>query len=223
MEFKFNLTGADRKKLVTVVSELLEKKPNYKGAPTFAYEFDGVVIDKNGTLCIDDCTDSEVVDSLLAGLETRGFSFETADRLVIELPRAGLSDAALENLRKLIESKAGLIKKALGTEDLHFDVNEDKVSFPWFAFEATPQEVNAYARFIGALCALAKTIHRVNATAKAVENEKYAFRCFLLRLGFIGVDYKQERKLLLSKLSGNAAFRDGRPELIEDAGEVEEE
>ena len=44
---------------------------------------------------------------------------------------------------------------------------------------------------------------------KEVENEKYAFRCFLLRLGFIGKDYKDERKILLRNLTGSSAFKGG--------------
>ncbi|MBR4450324.1 MAG: hypothetical protein IKS39_00635 [Clostridia bacterium] len=42
---------------------------------------------------------------------------------------------------------------------------------------------------------------------KEVPNEKYAFRCFLLRLGFIDDDYKTARKILLRNLEGNTAFR----------------
>ncbi len=38
-------------------------------------------------------------------------------------------------------------------------------------------------------------------------NEKYAFRCFLLRLGFIGPEYKAQRKVLLRNLNGSAAFK----------------
>lgn len=41
------------------------------------------------------------------------------------------------------------------------------------------------------------------------DNEKYAFRCFLLRLGFIGDEYKADRKVLLKNLSGSSAFKDG--------------
>ena len=41
------------------------------------------------------------------------------------------------------------------------------------------------------------------------QNEKYAFRCFLLRLGFIGDEFKADRKILLSKLDGSAAFKSG--------------
>lgn len=38
-------------------------------------------------------------------------------------------------------------------------------------------------------------------------NEKYAFRCFLLRLGFIGPKFKDQRKVLLRNLTGSAAFK----------------
>ena len=40
----------------------------------------------------------------------------------------------------------------------------------------------------------------------------YAFRCFLLRLGFIGAEYKTARKILLKNLSGSSAFRNGGTE-----------
>ena len=36
---------------------------------------------------------------------------------------------------------------------------------------------------------------------------KHTFRCFLLRLGFIGDDSKVARRILLQNLSGNSAFR----------------
>jgi hypothetical protein len=57
---------------------------------------------------------------------------------------------------------------------------------------------------------MAKTQHRVSMSAKPVDNEKYAFRCFLLRLGFIGSEYKEERKVLLAPLFGNSAFLCGK-------------
>ena len=49
----------------------------------------------------------------------------------------------------------------------------------------------------------------MTATEKEVDNEKYAFRCFLLRLGFIGAEYKVERKILLKNLTGSSAFKNG--------------
>ena len=42
---------------------------------------------------------------------------------------------------------------------------------------------------------------------KMVENEKYAFRCFLLQLGFIGDEYKAARRVLLKNLTGNGAWK----------------
>ena len=57
---------------------------------------------------------------------------------------------------------------------------------------------------------MAKNQNRITAIEKEVENEKYAFRCFLLRLGFIGEQYKKERKILLQNLSGSAAFKNNK-------------
>ena len=60
--------------------------------------------------------------------------------------------------------------------------------------------------FIAAISKMAKEAKRVTATEKEVESEKYAFRGFLLRLGFIGAESKAQRKVLLQRLSGSAAF-----------------
>ncbi len=132
------------------------------------------------------------------------------DILTIEMPLDGFTETALENLARLIASKAALIKKAIGTDSLSIERTETTLGFPWFRFGIEPEEVNAYAQFIGALCAMAKTQQRITATERPVDNEKYAFRCFLLRLGFIGPEYKEERKILLSKLTGSAAFKNGQ-------------
>ena len=69
--------------------------------------------------------------------------------------------------------------------------------------------MNAYDTFICKLCEMARNQSRVNSSEKPIENEKYAFRCFLLRLGFIGTEYKTARKILLKNLSGSSAFKNG--------------
>ena len=51
---------------------------------------------------------------------------------------------------------------------------------------------NAYLHFVHALCEMACNQKRISVQEREVENEKYAFRCFLLRLGFIGEEYKVE-------------------------------
>ena len=96
------------------------------------------------------------------------------------------------------------------TNDLPLEITDTKVSFPWFPAIPTPEEPKAYDTFICKLCELAQTQKRVTATEKPADNEKYAFRCFLLRLGFIGAEYKEARKILLRNLAGSSAFKGGQ-------------
>ena len=129
--------------------------------------------------------------------------------LTVSLPRESFTDAALENLRKLVDAKAALIKKALAVESLPVEADAEKVSFPWFADGQDGDAAKAYTHFITALCDMARKQKRVTAKERPADNEKYAFRCFLLRLGFIGEEYKGERKVLLKNLSGNGSFKSG--------------
>ena len=122
----------------------------------------------------------------------------------------GFTEQALDNLRKLLQAKGSLIQKALGTDRLTVETSEDRVSFPWWDRMPNPDEAQAYMAFIAALCTMAKEAKRVTAREPDAESEKYAFRCFLLRLGFIGEEYKAERKILLRNLSGSSAFRTGK-------------
>ena len=133
---------------------------------------------------------------------TQGEQCESIN-LTITLP---LESVAVGNLSKLLEAKGSLIKKALGVNDLGFEINEESktICFPWFG------EAMAYTHFVTAFCKMTKDAKRVTAKEKEVDNEKYAFRCFLLRLGFIGTEYKAERKILLRNLSGSSAFKAGR-------------
>ena len=105
--------------------------------------------------------------------------------------------------------KGNLIKKALGVDALPIEIQDDRVTFPWFEELPDSDAVQAYTHFLSALCEMSKNAKRVTVTVKAVENEKYAFRCFLLRLGFIGAEYKTERKILLKNLTGSSAFKSG--------------
>ena len=126
--------------------------------------------------------------------------------LTVEIP---LDKVDVGNLTKLLDAKGGLIKKALGISELPIEVLEEKAAFPWFGELPDNDAVQAYTHFISALCQMSKNAKRVTVTEKAVDNEKYAFRCFLLRMGFIGAEYKTERKILLKNLTGSSAFRNG--------------
>ena len=218
MEMKYNVTGNNRKRLVTAIAEFMACAATYKGAPTFAYEVGNLTIDKNGTVRFDNRADSEKIKKLTHHLRELGFEAETeeaADSLVLSYPRRDITDAALENLRLLVASKETLIKKALAVDALPIEVDDEKVSFPWLDGLPTPEEISAYAHFTSKLIAMAKMQKRVIAKEKETENDKYAFRCFLLRLGFIGDDYKSARKILLKNLTGSGAFKSGNPKVQE--------
>ena len=133
----------------------------------------------------------------------------------ISMPRSLFTDSNLENLKAIVAAKGNLIKKALGTDELFIEVTDTKVSFPWFVGTPTPEELKAYDTFICKLCEMARNQKRVSAKEKEVDNEKYAFRCFLLRLGFIGAEFKTERKILLRNLTGSSAFRSGQRSEVE--------
>ena len=137
-------------------------------------------------------------------------TLDSLDRLSVEIPKGDMTPAALENLRRLVASKATLLKKALGTDSLPMTEHSDRIEFGWFRPTDDQAEITAYYQLVQGLCELARTQKRVIATEQEVENEKYAFRCFLLRLGFIGQDFKDSRRVLQKRLTGNAAFRDAR-------------
>ena len=131
--------------------------------------------------------------------------------LTVTLPAANLPSEALVNLTSLLTAKGRLIRKALGVEALPVEVSPDTVSFPWFeGRDLDADEVKTYTHLIAALCDMARNQKRIIARDKDTDNDKYAFRCFLLRLGFIGAEYKEERKILLRNLTGNGAFKSGQ-------------
>ena len=223
MTIKYNRTGADRKSLVDAIASITGAEAKYLGAPSFAYQVDYFTIDRNGTITFDDRADSEEIENLIERLASMGFEAEPVEReadtgaeqpeaydgLTIQMPADGFTPEALNNLHSLIAAKGRLIRKALGVDLLPVQVEADTVSFPWFSGEATAEEVKAYTHLITALCDMARNQKRITAREKDTDNDKYAFRCFLLRLGFIGAEYKEERKILLRNLTGSSAFKSG--------------
>ena len=219
MTINFNITGSERKRLVSTIARSTGENAKYLGMPSMAYEIGPFTVSKNGTLEFSDRTDSEVVKKLYEDIAADGFEFEApetvpteaqkaegTDGLTISLPLDGFNPDSLDRLIKLVDSKATLIQKALGACRLTIRRDDNHISFPWWDWMPEPEEIQAYMSFVASLCAMAKEAKRVTATEKDVESEKYAFRCFLLRLGFVGNDSKTQRKILLQRLSGSAAF-----------------
>ena len=268
MKLNYNVTGEQRKALVTAISEIIGKAPIYKGAPTFAYVVENYTIDKTGTVTGADSLDLE--DSLhqrgynaiereydepdtyesglgefgaddlpgCEGLDNTGHEdgllesdvheaeaddvneaenetyggymeynthsmnvdasiYESGepDRLIIEVPRTGFTSEKLENLSRLVSAKARLIMAALGTDTVTVEQTAETLRFPWFSGNLDAEHTRAYSTFISLLCKTAKEKQRVTAKERDVdENPKYAMRCWLLALGFIGAEYKVSRK-----------------------------
>lgn len=203
-KIEFNVTGPDRKNLVTAIGEILGVKPKYLGMPTAAYEVGGFMVDKAGTVTGDG------MQELLEQLVTKGITPPQQETepagLTIEIPQ---DKVQIQNLTRLIEAKGKLIGKSLGVDSLRIEVRESTVAFPWFEETPDADMAKAATTLIAALCRMSVERKRITCTEKEVDNEKYAFRCFLLRLGFIGDEYKAERKTLLKNLSGNSAFKSG--------------
>lgn len=223
MTITIHAQGAERKRLVKTISDWLGVPAKYCGAPTFNYEVDYFTIDRNGNLSFDDRADSEVIERLLQHIYDEGFDIDQSHTddgdepcaVCVSMPRSLFTDSNLENLKALITAKGSLIKKALGVDDLPLEITDTKVSFHWFPATPTPEELKAYDTFICKLCEMARNQKRVSAAEKPTDNEKYAFRCFLLRLGFIGAEYKTARKILLRNLEGSSAFRSGQRSEVE--------
>ena len=131
------------------------------------------------------------------------------DSLSISLPRSLFTEVALQNLDALLLSKGRLIRHAFDIWEATYTLTGDRITFAWLHGTITDETAKAYAEFISKLCLMARTQKRVTAKEKIVDNEKYAFRCFLLRLGMIGNAYKESRKILLQNLTGSSAFKSG--------------
>ena len=212
MKIEFNLKGTERKELVKAISRITGIKAEYQGTPGMTYRIGEFTVTRDGALVYDDKVDAGDLLNELAEAGFEGIPDKTGDKkpeppepniLAIEIPADRVCP---EKLQKLLDAKGWLIRKALGTENLVFEVHEDKVSFPWFV-EPDTDHAQAYTQFIAALCRMSIEQKRITAKAREVANEKYAFRCFLLRLGFIGDEYRMSRKLLLANLDGSSAFK----------------
>ena len=220
MVLHFNVKGESRKAMVTAIEKEIGGKARYLGVPSCAYEIGSYTVGRNGELEFGDFDDIDevapIVDAcvMATGItpaeweenkDAEETETEGAMELTVTIP---FTKVNVGNLTSLLEAKGSLIKDALGITDLRFEMNEDSVSFPWFS-KVEPEEAMTYTKFITAICEMTMKQKRITAKPKENENEKYAFRCFLLRLGFIGDEFKADRKILLSKLDGSAAFKCG--------------
>jgi hypothetical protein len=84
MEFKYNVTGQERKSLVEAISEITNQPAHYNGAPTFSYTVGDYIINKNGTVT------GEWNLHLMVALENKGFEYEPNKTFHLITPRGTL-------------------------------------------------------------------------------------------------------------------------------------
>ena len=103
--------------------------------------------------------------------------------------------------------------------NLHATFTKGTVEFRLFQFEAPANgrqnglhagQLKSYIQLCLALSELAKEVRTASPKPQQTENPKYAMRTWLLRLGFIGDEFKTARELLTNRLDGDTAFRNGR-------------
>ena len=226
MKIHYNITKEQRKKMVEIVGRTLGVQPIYCGAPTFAYKVGAFEITRDGSICFGDEVDEGEVERVRTALREAGCAAEedasemaTAeteeeaatdeDTLIVSIPRRFLTETGRKNLDALLASKGKLIQKAFNIEKATYTLTEETIKFAWFHGKIAEDTVRAYTDFISKLCEMAQKQKRAMAKEKPTENEKYTFRCFLLRLGMIGDAYKTSRKILLQNLTGSSAFKNG--------------
>ena len=227
MKIHYNITKEQRKKTVEIVGRTLGVQPIYCGAPTFAYRVGAFEITRDGSICFGDEVDEAEVERVRTALRGAGFAAEEdesemtmaeseedaatddEDRLSVSIPRTFLTETGRKNLDALLASKGHLIQKAFNIEKAAYTLTDETIKFAWFRGKIAEDTVRAYTDFISKLCEMAQKQKRAMAKEKPTENEKYTFRCFLLRLGMIGDDYKTSRRILLQNLTGSSAFKCG--------------
>jgi hypothetical protein len=232
MKLNYNVTGAERKSLVGAISTFLNAPTKYLGAPTFAYEVGGYRVSQNGTLTGEDNGELEV-KLLEEGFDATERTYdgefpfvngvdgveqpkeETSDpqgTFMVSLPYDGNPDA-MARLVKLVIVKEALISNALGEwalDDLPIALGEEDgqttVTFTWL-FADAPQELKeAVVAMVSALWNFCKNATRVTVKETVTDNERFAMRTFLVRIGMNDITNKVHRKTLLQNLTGDSAF-----------------
>ncbi len=101
----------------------------------------------------------------------------------------------------------------------HATFTKGTIEFRLFQFDAPSGgrqnglhagQLKSYIQLCLALSQMAKMVKTASPRPQQNENPKYAMRTWLLRLGFIGDEFKTAREILTKRLAGDTAFRNGR-------------
>lgn len=103
--------------------------------------------------------------------------------------------------------------------NFHATFTKGTIEFRLFQFDPPAEgkqnglhagQLKSYIQFCLALSQMAKDVKFASAKRQQNDNPKYAMRTWLLRLGFIGDEFKTARDVLTKRLEGDTAFRQKR-------------
>ena len=126
-------------------------------------------------------------------------------RVEKELAERLRDDACTATVQTFLKALADYMEAHGGMEGLQ--ITEQQISFTGFPVPADQPHADAFLQLAAMMNAMALSQKRIQAKEVSTDNEKYAFRIWLLRLGMNGDAYKSTRKVLMENLGGHAAFR----------------
>jgi hypothetical protein len=91
--------------------------------------------------------------------------------------------------------------------NLHSTFTKETIEFRLFNGTLHAGKIRSYIVFCLAVSHQALKQKSASAKRTHTDNEKYTFRCWLLRLGLIGDEFKNCRQHLMKSLDGNSAWR----------------
>ncbi|SHH59095.1 amidoligase family protein [Clostridium grantii] len=94
--------------------------------------------------------------------------------------------------------------------NLHSTFTKGTIEFRLFNGTLHAGKIRSYIVFCLAISHQALKQKSASAKRTHTDNEKYTFRCWLLRLGLIGDEFKNCRQHLMKSLDGNSAWRTPR-------------
>lgn len=201
IQFSLKVSGLERKSIAAAIGGSIDAAAKYTRVPACAYQIGGWTLDRESFLHSPELEESEfpAVRPVLSVLQAA--ELQTGGFLAVTIP--DMEERAAENLGNILKSKQTLFKSAL---QCNTEIRLDGNVLSCFHAALDADTVLAYLTLTARLCDLAKALRYASPVERPMENQKYAFRCFLLRLGFIGKSYKAERKILLAPLEGNTAY-----------------
>lgn len=126
-------------------------------------------------------------------------------RVERELAERLRDDACTATVQTFLKALADYMEAHGGMEGLQ--ITEQQISFTGFPVPADQPHADAFLQLAAMMNAMALSQKRIQAKEVSTDNEKYAFRIWLLRLGMNGDAYKSTRKVMMENLGGHAAFR----------------